>query len=89
MYTPIPPCPVRTYVPLICAQADHTIELNAEALSTGNLLAVTGTHHAHAEKTSGRIGEAFPAAGYGTFLVRAACARVTRSRLYSDPSYGL
>ena len=51
------------------AQADHTIELNAEALSTGTLLPVTGTHHAHAEKTTGRIGEAFPEWGYDEFYV--------------------
>ena len=48
-------------------QADHTIELNTEALSTGTLLPVTGTHHAHAEKTSGRIGESFPDGGYGEY----------------------
>lgn len=49
-------------------QADHTIELNPEGLSTGTLLAVAGTHHAHAEKTSGKIGEAFPEGGYGAYL---------------------
>ena len=56
--------PIPTSSPL---QADHTIELNDEALSTGTLLAVTGTHHAHSEKSTGRIGEAFPDAGYGAY----------------------
>ncbi|KAI0749261.1 galactose mutarotase-like protein [Daedaleopsis nitida] len=50
-------------------KADHTIELNSEGLSTGTLLAVAGTHHAHKEKTSGKIGEAFPASGYDEFYV--------------------
>ncbi|TBU41505.1 galactose mutarotase-like protein [Dichomitus squalens] len=53
----------------ISIKADHTIELNAEALSTGTLLPVTGTHHAHAEKTSGRIAESFPESGYDEFYV--------------------
>ena len=47
-------------------QADHTVELNPEGLSTGSLLAVAGTHHAHHEKTTGKIGESFPEGGYGT-----------------------
>ena len=46
---------------------NHTIELNMEALSTGTLLPVTGTHHAHAEKTGSRIGESFPDGGYGEY----------------------
>ncbi|PIL35328.1 hypothetical protein GSI_02053 [Ganoderma sinense ZZ0214-1] len=53
----------------ISIKADHTIELNAEALSTGSLLPVAGTHHAHAEKTTGRIGEAFPEHGYDEFYL--------------------
>ncbi|KAH9885801.1 galactose mutarotase-like protein [Cubamyces lactineus] len=53
----------------ISIKADHTIELNAEGLSTGTLLPVTGTHHAHAEKASGRIGERFPERGYDEFYV--------------------
>ncbi|RDX56960.1 galactose mutarotase-like protein [Lentinus brumalis] len=50
-------------------KADHIVELNPEGLSTGKLLAVTGTHHAHAEKTSGKIGESFPESGYDEFYV--------------------
>ncbi|KAM5539278.1 hypothetical protein V8D89_007151 [Ganoderma adspersum] len=53
----------------IAIKADHTIELNAEALSTGSLLPVAGTHHAHAEKTTGSIGESFPEHGYDEFYV--------------------
>ncbi|TFK83746.1 galactose mutarotase-like protein [Polyporus arcularius HHB13444] len=50
-------------------KADHIVELNPEGLSTGKLLAVTGTHHAHAEKMSGKIGESFPESGYDEFYV--------------------
>ncbi|KAI0635548.1 galactose mutarotase-like protein [Trametes polyzona] len=53
----------------ISIKADHTLELNSEALSTGKLLPVTGTHHAHAEKASGRIGEQFPERGYDEFYL--------------------
>ncbi len=58
-------CPGHRHAHFL-SQADHTIELNAEALSTGSLLPVAGTHHAHAEKPTGRIGESFPEHGYGT-----------------------
>ncbi|CDO71819.1 hypothetical protein BN946_scf184939.g43 [Trametes cinnabarina] len=50
-------------------KADHIIELNQEGLSTGTLLPVTGTHHAHAEKATGRIGERFPDRGYDEFYL--------------------
>ncbi|KAI0760986.1 galactose mutarotase-like protein [Trametes elegans] len=53
----------------ISIKADHTIELNREGLSTGTLLPVAGTHHAHKEKASGRIGEKFPERGYDEFYV--------------------
>ncbi|OSC97712.1 galactose mutarotase-like protein [Trametes coccinea BRFM310] len=53
----------------ISIKADHTIELNQEGLSTGTLLPVTGTHHAHAEKATGRIGERFPERGYDEFYL--------------------
>ncbi|KAI0822568.1 galactose mutarotase-like protein [Trametes gibbosa] len=63
------PDPLSVKVHTISIKADHTVELNAEALSTGNLLPVAGTHHAHAEKTSGRIGEQFPEHGYDEFYL--------------------
>ncbi|KAH8092568.1 galactose mutarotase-like protein [Cristinia sonorae] len=50
-------------------KADHTIELNNVGLSTGSLLPVTGTHHAHAEKESKKIGEKWPTSGYDEFYV--------------------
>ncbi|KAH9921180.1 galactose mutarotase-like protein [Epithele typhae] len=54
----------------ISIKADHTVEIDKHSLlSTGNLLAATGTHHAHAEKSTGRIGEAFPENGYDEFYV--------------------
>ncbi|KAI0351752.1 galactose mutarotase-like protein [Trametes cingulata] len=53
----------------ISIKADHTIELNSEGLSTGSLLPVAGTHHAHAEKATGKIGERFPERGYDEFYV--------------------
>ena len=59
------PRPRSSYSTIL--EADHTIELNTEALSTGTLLPVTGTHRAHAEKTGGRIGESFPDGGYGEY----------------------
>ncbi|EIW57180.1 galactose mutarotase-like protein [Trametes versicolor FP-101664 SS1] len=58
----------------ISLKADHTVELNSEALSTGTLLPVAGTHHAHAEKSSGRIGEQFPEQGYDEFYLFSARA---------------
>lgn len=48
-------------------KSDHTIELDASGLSTGELLPVKGTHHAHAEKASGKIGENWPESGYGMY----------------------
>ncbi|KAK7682610.1 hypothetical protein QCA50_014410 [Cerrena zonata] len=50
-------------------KSDHTIELDASGLSTGELLPVKGTHHAHAEKASGKIGENWPESGYDHFYV--------------------
>ncbi|THH27229.1 hypothetical protein EUX98_g6965 [Antrodiella citrinella] len=47
--------------------ADHTIALDSLGLSTGSLLPVTGTHHAHAEKPSHKIGENWPTSGYDEF----------------------
>ncbi|KAI0693410.1 galactose mutarotase-like protein [Cytidiella melzeri] len=49
--------------------ADHTVQLDSTALSTGQLLPVKGTHHAHAEKETGTIGEKFPSSGYDEFYV--------------------
>ena len=47
-------------------KSDNTIELDASGLSTGSLSPVKGTHHAHAEKETGKIGENWPEGGYGT-----------------------
>ncbi|KAI0090921.1 galactose mutarotase-like protein [Irpex rosettiformis] len=50
--------------------AENTVELDSTtALSTGRLLPVKGTHHAHAEKETGKIGELFPQNGYDEFYL--------------------
>ncbi|TCD61099.1 hypothetical protein EIP91_009036 [Steccherinum ochraceum] len=51
----------------LAIKADHTIELDSTGLSTGSLLAVAGTHHAHAEKETKTIGERWPTNGYGGY----------------------
>ncbi|PSR73726.1 hypothetical protein PHLCEN_2v10445 [Hermanssonia centrifuga] len=50
-------------------KADHTIALTETGLSTGELAPVAGTHHAHAEKKTSKIGESFPEKGYDEFYL--------------------
>ncbi|KZT00930.1 galactose mutarotase-like protein [Laetiporus sulphureus 93-53] len=50
-------------------KADNTILLASDANSAGSLLPVQGTHHAHAEKETGTIGERFPPNGYDEFYL--------------------
>ncbi|EPT05454.1 hypothetical protein FOMPIDRAFT_1155225 [Fomitopsis schrenkii] len=50
-------------------KADNTITLGADANSTGNLAPVAGTQHAHAAKTTHKIGENFPENGYDEFYL--------------------
>ncbi|CAL1717421.1 unnamed protein product [Somion occarium] len=50
-------------------KADHTISLTETGLSTGALSPVKGTHHAHGEKETGKIGEKWPEGGYDHFYL--------------------
>ncbi|CCL98625.1 uncharacterized protein FIBRA_00627 [Fibroporia radiculosa] len=50
-------------------KADHTLELGPDANSSGLLAPVTGTHHAHVEKETRKIGEKFPENGYDEFYL--------------------
>ncbi|KAI0950664.1 hypothetical protein AcW1_007914 [Taiwanofungus camphoratus] len=50
-------------------KADHTLALGPDALSTGTLVPVVGTHHAHTEKATRAIGERFPENGYDEFYL--------------------
>jgi len=50
-------------------KADNTIALHANGLSTGSLAPVKGTHHAHAEKETKKIGENWPTPGYDEFYL--------------------
>ncbi|KIP05417.1 hypothetical protein PHLGIDRAFT_128902 [Phlebiopsis gigantea 11061_1 CR5-6] len=71
-------------------QAAHTLELDADtALATGRLVPVGGTHHDHAAKTTGTLGEAFDG-GYDEFYLfdappHAVPARLPASAL-ADPA---
>ncbi|KAI0790063.1 galactose mutarotase-like domain-containing protein [Abortiporus biennis] len=50
-------------------QADNTIELTSKGLSSGALAPVKGTHHAHLEKETKKIGERWPESGYDEFYL--------------------
>ncbi|GJE89745.1 galactose mutarotase-like protein [Phanerochaete sordida] len=65
-------------------KAKHTIELDpATALSTGRLAPVAGTHHDHAAKAAGTIGEQFEQ-GYDEFYVFDRPAHPVATRLPAE-----
>ncbi|KAH9914979.1 galactose mutarotase-like protein [Fomitopsis serialis] len=62
-------------------KSDNTVALGPDANSTGTLAPVGGTHHAHAEKSTRKIGERFPENGYDEFYLLAPRKVIVPARL--------
>jgi len=62
-------------------KADNTIELTSKGLSTGSLVPVGGTHHAHSEKETKKIGERWPESGYDEFYLFSPRSGVSPTRI--------